>query len=86
MNFFPVSHFLDDEKKYKLLASCFPSMKQIAPPTGEHEEVHSSSTTRRNMVVDVGEAYEDESDSDEGHGSHGSHVQCAQSNFQQKKL
>jgi DnaJ family protein A protein 2 len=76
---FPVSHFLDDEKKYKLLASCFPAVKAVTLPAGEYEEVSLFEYDEKKYGGRRGEAYEDESDSDEGPGAHGSHVQCAQS-------
>lgn len=80
---FPASHFLDDEKKYQLLASCFAPVKKIPVPSGEHEEVSLFDYEEKKHGArgggHRGEAYhEDDSDEEAGHG-HGPQVQCAQS-------
>ncbi|CAJ0561495.1 unnamed protein product, partial [Mesorhabditis spiculigera] len=78
---FPAPHFLDDEKKYQLLAQCFPAPKKQPPPTGDFEEVslYEYDEKKYGGGRGRGEAYAEESDSDEGgHGGHPG-VQCAQS-------
>lgn len=75
---FPEQHFLEDESKYRLLASALPIVKQPSIPKGEHTEVSLMEYEEsRYGRTTQGAAYEEDSD-EEAH-THGGATECTQS-------
>ncbi|EFP11208.1 CRE-DNJ-19 protein [Caenorhabditis remanei] len=73
---FPKDHFLDDEKAYNVLRSCFPATKVINVTPGAAEVSVMEYDEKKYSRGRGGDAYNEDSDEEQQEGHHGQGVRC----------
>ncbi|EGT35272.1 hypothetical protein CAEBREN_28504 [Caenorhabditis brenneri] len=73
---FPKDHFLDEDKAYNVLRSCFPTTKNINIPAGATEVSVMEYDEKKYSRGRGGDAYNEDSDEEQQGGPHGQGVRC----------